>query len=424
MLVWNRKKLSFGFISTRFAGTDGVSLEAQKWVDVLEAKGCRVYYMAGELDTDPDISHLVPKAFFKHEEILEIQHALFIKKHRNRECTKKIHAIKEELRDEIDRFYKKFQFDILVVQNALAIPANIPLGLALTEFIIESGIPVIAHHHDFYWERQRYHSNAARDYLQAAFPPNQPEIQHVVINSLAGIELARRTGASWTLVPNIMDFKILPQEIDDYNRGLRSDIGLDDESFFILQPTRLVSRKGIEASIELISRLKRKNCALVIPHEAGDEGISYRKRVEDYANFFGVDLKLISDRVGKERQIKKDGRKQYTLWDVYPHADMVSYPSIYEGYGNAFVEAIYFRKPILVNRYQIFEADIEPKGFEVISYDGYITDETVQKVKDLMDDPKRLAEMAETNYMLGWRYLSYEMLEEKLETLLLNIYGA
>ena len=42
-----------------------------------------------------------------------------------------------------------------------------------------------------------------------------------------------------------------------------------------------------------------------------------------------------------------------SLWDIYPHADLISYPSIYEGYGNAFVEAIYFRKPILVNRYQI-----------------------------------------------------------------------
>ena len=30
----------------------------------------------------------------------------------------------------------------------------------------------------------------------------------------------------------------------------------------------------------------------------------------------------------------------------------------------------------------------------------------------------------ETNYMLGWRYLSYEMLEEKLEALLTNIYGS
>ncbi|MGD1969879.1 MAG: glycosyltransferase family 4 protein [Desulfobacterales bacterium] len=424
MTVWKRKDLSFGFVSTRFAGTDGVSLETEKWVDVLKSKGCRVYFMAGELDTDPAISHLVPKAFFQHPEILEIQHSLFIKKHRSRECTRKIHALKEELRDEIDRFYKRYQFDILVVQNALAIPVNIPLGLALTEFIIESGIPTVAHHHDFYWERQRFHSFAAMDYLKAAFPPDQPNIQHVVINSLAGMELARRTGASWTLVPNIMDFKILPQEIDDYNRDVRAKIGLDDDSFFILQPTRLVSRKGIESSIELISRLRREKCALVIPHEAGDEGLSYRKRVEEYAKFMGVDLRLIDDRIAKERRVGADGHKQYTLWDIYPHADFVSYPSIYEGYGNAFVEAIYFRKPILVNRYQIFEADIEPKGFQVVSFDGFITSETVQKVKDIMDDTQRLAEMAEVNYMLGWRYLSYEMLEEKFEALLSNIYGS
>jgi glycosyltransferase involved in cell wall biosynthesis len=424
MTVWNRKKLSFGFISTRFAGTDGVSLETQKWVEVLKSKGCKVYYMAGELDTDPKISHLAPKAFFQHDEIMEVQHTLFVQKRRNRECTKKVLAIKEELRDEIDRFYDKFQFDILVVQNALAIPVNIPLGLALTDFIIESGIPTIAHHHDFFWERQRFHSFAAMDYLKAAFPPDQPNIQHVVINSLAGMELARRTGASWTLVPNIMDFKTLPQEIDDFNQNLRSDIGLDDDCLFILQPTRLVSRKGIESSIELISRLERENCALVIPHEAGDEGLTYRARVEDYAQFMGVKLKLIDDRIAKERRIADDGRKQYTLWDVYPHANLVSYPSIYEGYGNAFVEAIYFRKPIIVNRYQIYEADIEPKGFQAVTFDGFITAETVQRVKEMIDDSQGLAEIAEANYLLGWRYLSYEMLEEKFEAMLSNIYGA
>ena len=424
MTIWKRKKLSFGFVSTRFAGTDGVSLETQKWVDVLKAKGCDVYYMAGELDTEPEISHLVPKAYFQHKEILEVQRPLFSEKRRSRAVTRKIHSLKEELRDAIQRFFEKFHFDILVVQNALAIPVNIPFGLALTEFIIESGIPTIAHHHDFYWERQRFHSFAAMDYLKAAFPPDQPNIQHVVINSLAGQELARRTGASWTLVPNIMDFKILPQEIDDYNRDMRSEIGLDEESYIILQPTRLVSRKGIETSIELVSRLQLPKCALVIPHEAGDEGFTYRQRIEDYAKFMGVDLRLIPDRIAKERRVGPDGRKRYTLWDVYPHADLISYPSIYEGYGNAFVEAIYFRKPILVNRYQIFEADIEPKGFKVISFDGFITSETVQQVKQILNNPDQLAQMAEINYMLGWRYLSFEMLEEKFEALLANFYGS
>ena len=424
MSIWKRKKHSFGFVSTRFAGTDGVSLETQKWVDVLKSKDCRVFYMAGELDTPDEISYLEPKAFFQHPEILEIQHALFTKKQRTREITQKVHAIKEVLKDALEQFYDRFKFEILVVQNALAIPVNIPLGLALTEFITETGIPTIAHHHDFYWERQRFHSFAAMDYLRSAFPPIQPNIQHVVINSIAGLELARRTGASWTLVPNIMDFKILPQEIDDYNRDLKRDIGLDENCFFILQPTRLVSRKGIETSIELVSRLKQKNCALVIPHEAGDEGFSYQERVQDYAKFMGVDLRIISDLIAKERGVGADGRKRFTLWDIYPHADLVSYPSLYEGYGNAFVEAIYFRKPVLVNRYAIFEADIEPKGFKVISFDGFITSETIRNIKKLYDDADRLKDMAETNYMLGWRYLSYEMLEEKLEALLANIYGS
>jgi len=424
MSIWSRQTPSFGFVSTRFAGTDGVSLETQKWVDVLKDNGAAVYYLAGEIDRPADVSVRVPKAFFHHPEIVEVQRALFLEKHRTRSVTQKIHTLKEELKDALEAFHRRFNFNILVVQNALAIPVNIPLGLALTEFIAESGIPTIAHHHDFFWERQRFHSFAAMDYLRAAFPPVLPQIQHVVINSLAGAELARRTGASWTLVPNVMDFKSLPPEIDAYSRDLRADIGLSDSNYLILQPTRIVSRKGIETSIELIARLKRNNCVLVIPHEGGDEGDVYQKRVEEYAAYMGVRLLLIDDRISKERGTDAEGRKRYTLWDIYPHADLITYPSVYEGYGNAFVEAIYFRKPVLVNRYAIFEADIEPKGFQVIAFDGFITDETVEAVRNTLDNKDQLAEMAERNYMLGWRYLSYEMLDEKFEALLTNIYGS
>jgi hypothetical protein len=97
---------------------------------------------------------------------------------------------------------------------------------------------------------------------------------------------------------------------------------------------------------------------------------------------------------------------------------------LYEGYGNAFVETIYCKKPIIINRYAIFVADIESKGFDVISFDGYITADTIQRVKQLLGNPDQLSKIVETNYMLGWRYLSYEMLEEKLEQLLINIYGS
>ncbi|MEA3280414.1 MAG: glycosyltransferase family 4 protein [Thermodesulfobacteriota bacterium] len=424
MSIWDRKKPSFGFISTRFAGLDGVSLETGKWADMLTSKGCSVYFMAGMLDTDPAISHLAPKAFFKHEEIVKVQRAIFVDKKRTPEVSSRIHELKEELKAEIQKFHEKFGFEILLVQNALAIPVNIPLGLAITEFIIETGIPTIAHHHDFFWERERFYSPIATDYLRAAFPPVHPKIQHVVINSIAGQKFGSYTGSTWTLIPNVVDFKVLPPEIDNFNRDLRKEIGLDEDSLLVLQPTRVISRKGIETAAELVKRLDHPKASLVISHKAGDEGQDYLMRIEEFVKLIDVDLKIIADRIGLKRGIDENGKKIYTLWDVYQHADLVTYPSAYEGYGNAFVEAIYFRKPIVINRYSIFVADIEPKGFEVISFDNYITKQTINKINDLLKNPERIAQMAEKNYMLGWRYLSFEMLEEKIEQLMINHYGS
>jgi glycosyltransferase involved in cell wall biosynthesis len=421
--IWQRTRPSFGFVSTRLAGTDGVSLETRKWAEVCRSQNCPVSFMAGKLDTDPDVSHLVPEAYFKHPDVQEVQQSLFAAQRRTPEVARKVFELKEELKEAIEQFRKKFGFEILVVENALAIPAHVPLGLAITEFILETGTPTIAHHHDFYWERQRFHSHAAMDYLRQAFPPDHPNIQHVVINSLAGHELGRRTGARWTLIPNVLDFKSVPQGIDDYTRDFRQEIGLDDDTLLILQPTRVVSRKGIETAIELVRRLDHPNSTLVISHEAGDEGLGYKRRIEEYAEFMQVDLRMISDRIGDHRGFSEEGKKVYTLWDIYPHADLVTYPSTYEGYGNALVEAIYFRRPIVVNRYSIFEADIEPKGFDVIAFDRFITEETLERVRRTISDKQQLDAIAEKNYMLGWRYLSYEVLQEKLESILVEIYG-
>ena len=57
--------------------------------------------------------------------------------------------------------------------------------------------------------------------------------------------------------------------------------------------------------------------------------------------------------------------------DLRPHADLVMYPSIYEGFGNALLEAFYFKVPIIVNRYPVWVRDIEPKEFQVPVMDGF-----------------------------------------------------
>jgi len=413
------KMHNVGFISTRFAGTDGVSLEAAKWADVFTKEGFINYYFAGELDKPPEVSYLVEEAHFRHPEILDIQRNCFGIQRRERHITHKIHALKEKLKDELYRFIKKFNIEVLVLQNVVTIPLNLPLGIAIAEVISETQIPTIAHHHDFFWERQQFKTNSVWEYLNMAFPPHLPSIQHVVINSSGDNQLSLRTGISATIIPNVMDFENPPPPMDDYASNVRQALGIEDDELLILQPTRVVKRKGIEHAIELVHRLGMK-ARLVISHASGDEGFDYEQRVKNYSKIMKVDTLFVSDIINERRGTTATGEKIYTLDDIYPHADLVTYPSNFEGFGNAFLEAIYFRKPIVVNNYSIYSIDIQPKGFAVIEMDGYVSVDTVRRTQEVLRNTALREKMVEKNYEIASRCYSYSVLEHKLKNLIFD----
>jgi hypothetical protein len=64
------------FVSTRIAGTDGVSLEIAKWADVLERMGIECCYIAGESDRPDDCT-------FLSYEVLEEELRLMIQRPHN-----------------------------------------------------------------------------------------------------------------------------------------------------------------------------------------------------------------------------------------------------------------------------------------------------------------------------------------------------
>lgn len=405
---------NIGFISTRLAGIDGVSLETNKWADVLERRGHDCFWFAGELVKDPQKSFLIPEAHFQHPHNLWINERVYGKNNRQPYVTREIHSLRSFLKTKLRKFIDHFNLDLLIVENALAIPLNIPLGIALAELISETRIATIAHHHDFYWERDRFMTNGVWDYLHMAFPPNLPTIDHVVINSFADEQLSLRKGISATVMPNIMDFENPPPAIDDYASDVRQALGVQEDELLVLQPTRVVARKGIEMAIELIHRLGM-NAKLVISHASGDEGYDYEQRLKEYADLMNVNTLFVSDIINEQRGTTKDGRKIYTLEDIYPHADLITYPSTFEGFGNAFLEAVYFRKPVVVNEYSIYTKDIKPKGFDVIELPGYVTAAAVEKTKAFLKDPKRIETAVNRNYEIGLRFFSYEVLERQLK---------
>jgi len=413
---------NIGFVSTRFAGTDGVSLESAKWAQILWDHKHVSYWYAGKLDRDPKISMLVPEAYFYDRDNVWINERVFGTRTRDPEVTRKIYEVADYLKETLYEFRDKFDIKILVAQNALCIPMHIPLGVALTHFIAETGIPTIAHHHDFYWERARFSVNSVEDILTMAFPPTLPSIQHATINTFAQQDLSWRKGASSILVPNVLDFENPPPQ-EPADSSFREQIGLEPDDIMLLQPTRVVPRKGIEHSIALVSQLGNPKCKLVVSHESGDEGLEYHDALTELAERSGVDLRFVHTEVPPTGPLGSNGVPGTSLAEVYTQADLITYPSLYEGFGNALLEAFFYRKPVLVNRYAIFISDIEPKGFRVVTMNGFLTRSVLDQVRRVIADEEYRQEMVDYNFELGKAFFSYSVLRRKLRSLITAFTG-
>ena len=96
---------NIGFVSTRFAGTDGVSLESSKWAEVFDKSGHRCFWFAGELDREKDKSFLVPEAHFQNEQNIWINERVLGEKKRKSSVTESIHVLRSHLKSQLKKIY-------------------------------------------------------------------------------------------------------------------------------------------------------------------------------------------------------------------------------------------------------------------------------------------------------------------------------
>jgi hypothetical protein len=109
--------MHIGFVSTRLAGTDGVSLETQKWASVLERMGCHCFYFAGLADTPAERSRVVPEAFFDHPLVRPLQQIAFFRTVRPPAVTRRIRELTGYLKQQIAAFIREFAIDVLKVSS-------------------------------------------------------------------------------------------------------------------------------------------------------------------------------------------------------------------------------------------------------------------------------------------------------------------
>lgn len=410
--------MNVGFISTRLAGVDGVSLETAKVAHVLREMGHDIYYIAGELDENGPPGRLVPKMHFTDPDAKQIHDEVFRNPNPDARTFRRLYALADEMRAEIEAFIEEYNIDLLIPQNASTIPMNVSLGVAIADAVRRTRTNTICHHHDFYWERERFINNGIQDILNDAFPPAQATIRHMTINTPMQRRLKAWRGLEAFYLPNVFDFENPPEPPDEYAMSFRDAMGLSKDDLIVLQPTRIIRRKAIEKAIELVRKLDNPRLILIITGYEGDEPGEYGDWLREEAERSGIRYKFIGDQVGHGRGTLADGRKIFSLWDIYPHAHFITYPSTYEGFGNALIETVYFRKPFIVNTYPIYLSNILPVGIRAVEFFNDITAEVLDQVRTMIEDDKLRAEMVEHNYRVGLEHFSYTVLRGTMKQVL------
>ncbi len=417
--------MRIGIIIGRIGGVDGVALETEKWIEVLQRMGHEIFILSGQFEErhmDQATETLVPEmSFFSPESFWSQKKAFFHPETNPSELIEHINLYSKVIYKKILEWLRKEKIDLVVSENASALPSHLEMGLAISNAVRKSGIPTITHDHDFAWERgDRYLSphNTINEYVESVFPMRLHNV-HAVINTNAQITLKQRFNRDSVNVPNVMDFDLPFGEKTDYNKNIKQVLGYEEDDILLFQITRIVKRKGIETAIELLHRLDDKKIKLAITgNYADDEGSKYYNELVNQIH----DLKL-GDRVHfayhcfhNKRQSAESIRTGYSLSDAYSSARACTYFSTYEGFGNAFVEAVLAKVPIFVNNYKpVYWPDIGSKGFRAVMLeDSIITDKALSEIRDVIYNDAMNREIAEHNYRLGKKLFSYSTLEEKL----------
>jgi len=386
-----KKKPTVLICHYRVGWTDGVSLEIEKRRAILEEMGYSCVLLAGPASRGADF--LIEELDFDSLEARKISRNAFggLKDYPAEEALiRDIKTLSDRIMIGINDVLAACRPDFIFLHNIFSHGRHIAAARAFCKCIEASRIPSLATHHDFYWERDDFmipSGPLVEDFLKRYVPPVIPGMRHAVINSLAADSLLKRCGISAMIFPDTLDFSVGQWKKDSYNHHILEDFALKENDILILQATRIVRRKGIELIPPLIEKLNTpcylnqlagktiyngkkvsagSRFVFILAGYAEQEAESYHRELETLMKDRGVPYRFLTPRIAAERRYSQDQRT-YSLFDTYPYADLVSYPSLYEGWGNQFIEAVFAHKPVIVHEYPVFKSDIRPIGYSFIS---------------------------------------------------------
>jgi glycosyltransferase involved in cell wall biosynthesis len=288
------------FVSFRFGGHDGVAVEARKWEWALRELGFLTRRVAGEFEDAlrPDDTWL---GFLAIQPVdgadprpAELGAALG-------------------------------GADLVVIENLCSLPLNPTAAAIAAAVVMEHEGRVVFHHHDLPWERPALPPTPG-------IPPRRENSLHVTVSEHARRSLEAR-GIPAVAISNAFAF----DEFDGDRAATRAAFDFADDEIVLLQPTRAIPRKGIDRAVHfagaLADALPRRRVRYWLTGPAED----------------GYDEELAA--VLRAARVPVTRGRAARVTDAYAAADVVVFPSTWEGFGNPVVEAMAARRPLVVAHY-------------------------------------------------------------------------
>lgn len=348
------------FVSYRLGGADGVGVEAGKWEWALRVLGFTTRRVAGELEGAgrPDDTWL---AFLA------------------------IDPVPGARTDPGALAAALAGVDLVVVENLCSLPLNLDAATTTRDVLASHHGRVCFHHHDFAWERPHLAH-------VEGFPPDRPDSLHVTISEHARADLQAR-GIEAYAVPNSFDFDAFVGD----GASARTTLGFAADDLVLLQPTRAIPRKNVEGGLRF---------ARAIAAQLPDRQVRYWITGPAEDGFEDELAHLVTNspvpvHVGRAARAA----------DAYAAADLVVFPSTWEGFGNPVVEAVAARRMAAVADYPVL-TEITA-GLELLSID-----DPDAAVAWLHRDPSRRAEVLEANRTTARARFAIEHLPDRIREVL------
>lgn len=258
--------------------------------------------------------------------------------------------------------------DTLVWAHNLGIARNILLTREWVRICQHRDIPLIAHHHDWWFdnrwlrwqEMRRFGIRTLADAARAVFPES-PKVLHLTINQADTRILQKHLGSRVAWLPNLTErsARPAPDRIRAASHWLQRKLGPDGGPVWLL-PCRLLRRKNVAEALLLARWLRPEAWLVTTGNVSSAEEIAYARKLEAAARQHHWRLRLGvlgGDEAGKP-----------AVAELLGACECVMLTSIQEGFGLPYIEAAAAGRPLIARSIPNVAPDLKRFGFKFPQY--------------------------------------------------------